>query len=167
MMAMTPNDLKRFIAKFAKGRPDDCWEWSSATDRGGYGRFRLDRKLRLAHRVSWAINRGPIPDGLCALHKCDNRLCVNPGHLFLGTKIENNADRDRKGRQRSGPNFPYLPRVRGAAHGRSKITDAQALAIRNSSLSGVKLAKRYGISESTVGRIKAGQIWKHISSDTN
>lgn len=77
-----------------------CWEWTSFTDRHGYGRFTFEKRLLLAHRASWMFHNGSIPAGLCVLHRCDNPLCVKPEHLFLGTIADNNRDAMQKGRLR-------------------------------------------------------------------
>jgi hypothetical protein len=90
-------DLRaRFEAKFQKG--PGCWEWQGGINQSnGYGRFYLDRLTPfLAHRLSWALYRGPLK--LCVLHKCDNRKCVRPSHLFEGTRADNNKDMCAKGR---------------------------------------------------------------------
>jgi len=91
---------ERFWAKVDK--TDSCWVWTGATLRRGYGQIRIPvKKAKQAHRLSWEIHNGPIPDGMLVCHKCDNPPCVNPAHLFLGTQSDNNKDCVRKGRHRS------------------------------------------------------------------
>ena len=87
---------ERFWVKVVRG--PDCWNWNGGKLVEGYGRF-VDRgKYVLAHRVSWEIHNGPIPEGLCVLHRCDNPPCTNPDHLFVGTHGDNARDRAAKGR---------------------------------------------------------------------
>lgn len=76
----------------------DCWEWNGILTRDGYGAIRAHGRMRLAHRLAYTVWSGPIPDDLCVLHKCDNRRCINPDHLFLGTRLDNTADMLSKGR---------------------------------------------------------------------
>lgn len=89
-------------------RSGDCWTWQGSRDRKGYGRVSVNQRPVLAHRFSWTLSHGPIPDGLCVLHKCDNPPCVNPEHLFLGTIADNNRDMVAKGRHaRYGSKFTH------------------------------------------------------------
>lgn len=84
----------RFVCK-----SDACWEWTASIGSHGYGQLTYLQQKYTAHRLSWELHRGPIPDGLFVLHKCDNRRCVKPDHLFLGTQRENLEDMTRKGRR--------------------------------------------------------------------
>lgn len=93
LLLKTVHRFNAGISKTSKG----CWEWKGATSVDGYGKFKSFGE-QLAHRVSWVLHRGNIPDGKCVLHKCDNPPCVNPEHLFIGTKDDNNKDRALKGR---------------------------------------------------------------------
>ena len=105
---MDEKTKERFFAKTKRateirpGMATPCLEWQAGRSRSGYGKFSRDGKTERAHRVAWEMANGPIPDGLNALHKCDNRPCVDDTHLFLGTIADNNADMVAKGRQAIG-----------------------------------------------------------------
>jgi len=147
--------LERRVAKFHSRHSlaGDCWVWKGARTTLGYGCFSWRGKQQLAHRVSWIIHNGVIPQGMCVLHRCDNPPCVNPGHLFIGTKKDNTHDCMSKNRFAVGERKPE-----------SKLTEAEVLAIRASAERGRRLAERYGVSPSTVCEIRKGRKWKHLLS---
>lgn len=134
---------------------DKCWMWAGCVNKvHGYGYVKLNIRRVYAHRLSWEIHYGPIPDGLFVCHKCDVRACVRPDHLFLGTNADNMADMATKGRCNS---------ARGVAANKSHLTDEVVFAISKSSESSRKLALRYGVSKTTVLGIKSGRFWSHVT----
>jgi hypothetical protein len=142
---------KRFWNKVLK-HPDGCWEWVGWVDNQGYGCVWRDGGRSNAHRVSWNLHFGDIPDKMFVCHKCDNRLCVRPDHLFLGTYLDNIRDRTRKGRS-----------ARGSNHGRSKLTEEQVREILRSDEPLHILATRYAVSRSCISAIKSGVTWRHVA----
>ena len=97
---MRPDWRTRYWSRVTK--TSSCWNWTGSTINTGYGVLFVQGRLRTAHRLSWELHHGPIPEGLCVLHRCDNRTCVNPSHLFLGTKKQNTQDMLSKGRHGHG-----------------------------------------------------------------
>ena len=93
---------KRFFDKVDKRGKDECWNWTASTRNSGYGRIGYNGKVVSAHRLSWIIHNGPIPEGKWILHKCDNKLCVNPNHLYAGTPGDNNYDTAKRTSPKSG-----------------------------------------------------------------
>lgn len=145
------NPVDLFWAKVRTGR--GCWEWTAYVHHTGYGYFQYNGVVQGAHRVSWQIHHGPIPEGMRVCHHCDNPLCVRPDHLFLGTDADNAHDRDRKGRNIN---------KRGPAHPLAKLTAADGAAIRAASAAGESrnsIARRLGWSRTTVSAVLQGRRW--------
>jgi hypothetical protein len=94
---------ENFWGNVSIDKDDKCWEWKRGRRKSGYGKLWYNGKTTLAHRVAWLKTYGPIPEGLCVLHKCDNPPCVNPSHLFLGTNKDNSRDKENKGRGNTAP----------------------------------------------------------------
>lgn len=134
---------------------DECWEWQATKNWGGYGQVRKG-KMVLAHRVAWELIFGPIPNEMNVLHKCDNRACCNPNHLFLGTNQDNVNDRVAKGRS---------ARFIGEKHPRVKLAELEVINILDEYKRGISrknIAQKYNIGMSQLHRIIHGQSWKHI-----
>lgn len=136
----------------------DCWTWSGAVTRKGYGRLSVDGRNIYAHRLSYELHRGPVPDGMLVCHHCDNPPCVNPEHLFVGTAKDNHADAVAKGRM----DRPDGTMPRGNQHWCAKLSEADVLAIRKGADNHSATARRFGVSERTVRDIRAGRTWKHL-----
>lgn len=146
----------RFWEKVDKKSKNECWEWiGSCHWQWRYGNFNVDGKHKAAHRMSWELHNGPIPDGMVVCHKCDNPPCVNPDHLFLGTIADNNLDKKLKGRQDE----------KGEKNGRAKITWTDVIDIRilhKLGISFADLGKSYNLNPVSISYICSGRNWKHI-----
>lgn len=133
-----------FAALTDPSADDDCLLWTGRRDEKGYGRIGYQgRSNQRAHRVAWQMRNGPIPAGLCVLHRCDTPACVNVDHLFLGTQVENIADRHAKGRTVNPPS-------------RRKLSRGQAAAMRDAYRTGLSqqaIADHFGVSRGNVSKI--------------
>jgi len=145
---------ERFWSKVNK--TDTCWLWTGA--KAEYGKFWHEGRVVSAHRLVYEAMRGPIPDGILVCHHCDNPVCVNPDHLFLGTASANIDDMLQKGRQ------GYTGR-RGVKNPKGKLHPYQIREIRikfSQGQSSSRLAKQYGVNKSTINRIINGDLWSHV-----
>jgi hypothetical protein len=152
-MYLTKSAITRFETFFEKAGNDECWNWQGHKDKRGYGDFSLrqsgvERKTYSAHRFAWAIsNQQDIQPGKMICHTCDNPSCVNPKHLYLGTGFDNNSDTVKRGRAK---------RKTGSSCSWAKLTEQDVLDIRKSTECQHILAKKYGVHQSQISRIKSG-----------
>ena len=139
-----------------------CWLWLQCWSDYGYGTLGIDKKAWRAHRLSYVLGVGEIPPGMVVCHKCDTRCCVNPGHLFLGTLADNNADKVNKNRQARGASLrDSIKRVRrGVELNCTKLTEKQVEEIRASTGTHREIAKRYPVTEQAIGRIRNQKQWR-------
>jgi hypothetical protein len=147
----------RFWRFVDKGSRAPCWEWTGARQTTGYGVTSLTggrASGRIgAHRLSYQMHCGEIPEGMVIMHSCDNPWCVNPDHLSVGTHAENTADMHTKGRA----NRPI-----GSQSSVAKLTEEAVREIRASSLSQRKLAEKYGVGATTIRNALHGRYWSHV-----
>ena len=146
---------ERFLNKVEKSK--DCWNWIGmiGSKKHGYGAMKVNGKRIKSHRLSWELHCGRIPKNLCVLHKCDNRKCVRPSHLFLGTLADNMYDRKKKGKYGIGEKNPA-----------SKFTEIQVKKIiklyRQDGLTAKVVGKMFNTSEAYIWRIVNGYSWKYL-----
>lgn len=159
---LTDDDLKRFWKYVKRGSENECWEWIGYREHlMGYGIITIGGRsgtAASAHRIAFQIANGEIPKGLCILHSCDNPACCNPAHLTAGTRKQNNADRDKRGRHVA---------LKGSLHGNAILTEDQVREIKATHVRKygwvAKKARELGVSRLTVSRIVNGRHWKHIT----
>ena len=150
-----------FWSHVKKGAPNICWNWTGPLTVTGYGEFKYRNLVCKAHRLSYEIHTGPIPKKKnwtesCVMHACDNRRCVNPAHLHLGTSRENILDCVAKDRH-----------SRGMRNGLAKLTDNSVRIIRatyaGQEVSMRELGRRFGVSHNVIGRVLRRSGWKHVA----
>lgn len=156
--ADTIDVVSRFWPKVDKRGPEECWPWKAGADPRGYGWMRVGPRMEHSNRVSWRIHFGE-PGELCVLHRCDNPRCVNPAHLFLGTKGDNNRDRHEKGRSRGGSRP-------GTENPAAKLTPEKVREIRERRANGERwcdLARAFGVARETIRDVVRGRLWAWVS----
>jgi hypothetical protein len=147
---------ERFWRYVNKTTPDLCWEWQGPRNHAGYGILKLGQQTWLATRLLWTWMNGPIVEGMCVLHHCDNPACVNPAHLWLGTRADNNADKYHKGRHRVGI---------GERARQAKLTASAVKWIREAYQGGMSqtaIAQHLGVNQTSISRVVLRQTWRHI-----
>ncbi|MCO7215334.1 HNH endonuclease [Halomonas sp. OfavH-34-E] len=151
--------VERFHSKYQINPRTGCWEWTDAlSSRGGYGRIKYRGEAHRAHRVSYMIHKGAIPDGMVVCHQCDNPACVNPDHLWLGTHMDNNQDMIKKGRGR-------YPGHQGEANPRATLTRRKVQQIIHRMMAGQnnkQIAQAFGVSHATISLVRRGKIWTDV-----
>lgn len=160
MLRKRVDPVKRFWAKVDIRSADECWEWQGPISSCGYGNFSVGGKLSPdyrqwpAHRYAWTITYGAVPAELNVCHKCDNRRCVNPNHLFLGTDVDNMNDKVAKGRQ-----------AKGDSSGLSKLLErdiATVIEMYNGGMLQREIGENFGVSQAVVSSVIRGHTWKHV-----
>ena len=155
---------ERFWAKVDKSGPNGCWLWTSTRLPKGYGVISINGKTQYAHRISWELHNGLIPNhdsphGMCVLHKCDNPSCVNPAHLFLGSNADNMRDRDEKGRAADQS---------GEKNNFAKLTEDKVrlikrfLALPKGRFTQATIGKLFGVTRQAISSINTGNRWTHV-----
>ncbi len=153
--------MERFFKKIEK--TDSCWEWKAAIrGKSGYGCMKFKDKVVDAHRISFILHHGEIPDGLCVCHSCDNRKCVNPEHLFLGTQKENMQDALKKGRMIIPEGSKFKPKNKPS---NSRLKSEEEIisikkAIKERTISLRELAEKLNLPEQLLRDISCNRIYK-------
>lgn len=132
---------ERVWAKVDKRGDDECWRWNACGTTRGYGIMTMAGENFLAHRLIYELCVGAIPEGIFVLHRCDNRRCVNPAHLFLGTAQDNKGERN--------------------SH--AKLTELAVISIRRAPGLGYEIAKQYGVTPTQISNIKRRKSWRHVA----
>lgn len=148
---------ERFWRYVHRRQDHQCWPWTgSVMVRGGYGQLNDRKRLLKAHRLSWELHFGAIPENLLVRHMCHNPICCNPSHLLPGTAKDNHLDMQNARRM-------VVPAsAKGADSYAAKLTDKDVLFIRQSTLPGTELAEKFGVTKANISRIRLNKTWKHL-----
>jgi hypothetical protein len=171
---ITAQDRERFWAKIKIGTEAECWLWTGFTNEHGYGQFGYgpfkQQRIYKAHRVAYLLGYGIDPGEKFVCHACDQPLCCNPAHLWLGDAASNNQDSARKGRKPVGENHPNRVHpenmARGERHGHAKLTEADVIEMRRLRATGEwttkALAAKFGVCRPVVSVIINRKAWLHV-----
>ena len=165
-----------FMTKFEKRfwnyirKADKCWLWTGAVQNSGYGYMNNQQhRKQTVHRISWELNYGSIPRHKLVCHHCDNKLCVRPSHLFIGTQADNLSDMVYKGRSLLGErHWSHLHPdwvTRGTKHGNAKLNPLFVKTIRRLNRAGFtykELGARFGVSPTNIGAVVRRLTWRHV-----
>lgn len=171
---------KIFWTHVDKSNTDGCWPWLLSVNQDGYGNLAFTK----AHRAAWMLTHGKITSKECVCHHCDNPPCCNPSHLFVGSQLMNIEDRDSKGRQCKGEERSvsfknalrelkkkdpeaykrnYGERQSGTGNPQAKLTEKDVIFIRNAVGTEKELSSMFDVKESTIGKIRRRETWKHVT----
>jgi hypothetical protein len=156
-IAITPKLVSRFLAKVDVKSANECWPWRGLKNKWGYGQIGIGQEMVTATHVALTIAGQARPGSLFALHHCDNPACCNPSHLYWGSQIQNVADRQKRGRCGARGASP------GASNHQAKLNDELVREIRSSPLGVTALARKYGVSNGTIGKIVRFKTWTHVT----
>jgi len=156
------NKIEFFLSKIDKNGSNGCWKWNGTKDKDGYGQLKVNKKQYRAHRASWMIHYGEIPESMLVCHKCDNRECTNPNHLFIGSPSDNSEDMVFKNRS---------AKPKGELNNNSILTSiqvSQIMDLLSNGMTAVDVAKKFNVCNSTIQNINHGS-WSHVkmSDDTD
>ncbi len=152
--------IMRFWSRVDMRGPDECWEWQASLTTSGYGRFKISSYVQVsANRLALVITHRAEPDGLHALHTCDNRMCCNPAHLYFGTHAQNMQDKSDRGRWRGGDQA-------GEKNPRAKLTDETVALVVDrlkAGWSNKQVAEGLPVTHSMVSLIRLGKMWRPVT----
>jgi len=141
------------LRNYTVAKESGCWEWNSSFTRQGYGQARIGQTMKAMHRFFFEHHKGPVNSGALICHRCNNRKCVNPAHLYAGTHKQNSADAIAAGTT-----------TKGERMGTSKLKESEAISIRESNMPALDIAAKYSISVWTVFDIRSGRRWSYLSA---
>lgn len=161
LLAPKPNVESKFWARVSRGQ--ECWVWDGPKYRNGYGQFYVGNNISEgAHRFSYKVALGEIPIGMMVLHRCDNRPCVRPDHLFLGTSLDNVRDMFSKGRNAPKERLRNRRPNNGELNGNARLRAEDVIAIRSSHGNTSEWAERFSVAPRTVWAIRTRRLWSTL-----